>query len=126
MTKVLLVEDDASARRLLEFTMQQEGFEVCMAADGKQALETAQAEQPDVIVMDVMMPVMGGFEATLRLKEIPTTSHIPILVLTAKGHPADREYSLMAGADDYLAKPVEPQEIVEHVRKLIGQGARPR
>ena len=124
MTKVLVVEDEASARRLLEFTMQQEGYRVCTATNGREALEVAQAEQPDVIIMDVMMPVMAGFEATLRLKEIPTTSHIPILVLTAKGHPADREYSLMAGADDYLAKPAEPHEIVERVRKLIGAGAR--
>ncbi len=125
MSKVLLVEDDASARRLLEFTMQQAGYQVCTAGDGKQALEVAQAEQPDVIVMDVMMPVMAGYEATLRLKEIPTTSHIPILILTARSHPADREYSLMAGADDVMAQPVEPQEVVAHVRQLIEQGTRP-
>ncbi len=124
MPKVLLVEDDASVRRLLEFTLQQEGYDVCIASNGKQSLEVAQSEQPDVIVMDVMMPIMGGFEATLRLKEIPTTSHIPILVLTAKGQSADREYSMMAGADDYLAKPAEPSEIVAHVRKLMEQGAR--
>ncbi len=124
MAKVLLVEDDPSARRLVEFTLQQEGYEVVTAVNGKEGLEKAQSEQPDVIVMDVMMPQMGGFEACLRLKEIPTTSHIPILVLTAKGQPADRTYSLMAGADDYLAKPADPQTIADHVKQLIEQGVR--
>jgi DNA-binding response OmpR family regulator len=124
MPKVLLVEDDASARRLVEFTLQQEGFEVVTAGNGKDGLERAQMEQPDVIIMDVMMPVMGGYEACLRLKEIPTTSHIPILILTAKGQEADRAYSMMAGADDYLAKPSDPQQIAAHVKNLLSSGMR--
>lgn len=123
MPKILLVDDDAGARRLVEFTLQQEGFEVVTASNGLEGLERAQTTQPDVIVMDIMMPVMGGYEACLRLKEIPTTAHIPILVLTAKGQAADREYSLMAGADDYIAKPAEPQEIAERVRRMAAHAA---
>ena len=124
MPKVLIVEDDASARRLIEFTLQQEGFEVVTAGNGKEGLERAQIEQPDVIILDVMMPVMGGYEACLRLKEIPTTSHIPIIILTAKGEEADRAYSTMAGADDYLAKPTDPRQIAERVRNLLAVGMR--
>jgi len=123
MPKVLIVEDDPSSRRLVEFTLQQEGFEVATAANGLEGLDRAQSEQPDVIVMDVMMPVMAGFEACLRLKEIPTTAHIPILVLTAKGHEADRTYSLMAGTDDYLAKPADPEVIAARVRALVAKAA---
>jgi len=124
MAKVLIIEDDASARRLIEFTLQQEGFEVITATNGLEGLEKAQNEQPDVVIMDIMMPVMAGLEACLRLKEIPTTSHIPILVLTAKGEEADRTYSLMAGADDYLAKPAEPDEIAARVMKLAVRSIR--
>jgi DNA-binding response OmpR family regulator len=122
MPKVLIVEDDSGAQRLVEFTLQQEGFEVITAANGQQGLEKAQFEQPDVIVMDIMMPVMSGLEACLRLKEVPTTSHIPILVLTAKGHDADRTFSLMAGADDYVVKPADLHDVAERVRKLAAQG----
>ena len=117
--KVLLVEDDPSARRLIEFTLQQAGFEVTSANDGKEGLKKAQSEQPDAIIMDVMMPMMGGYEACLRLKEIPTTAHIPILILTAKVQPAEKTYSTMAGADDFLTKPAEPDTIVERVKKLL-------
>ncbi|MCA1554444.1 MAG: response regulator, partial [Chloroflexi bacterium] len=82
MAKVLLVQADASLRRLAEFSLQQEGFEVVTARDGKQSLQVAQREQPDAIVLDALMPVMDGCETCLRLKEIPTTAHIPILLLT--------------------------------------------
>jgi DNA-binding response OmpR family regulator len=122
MPKVLIVEDDSGARRLVEFTLQQEGFEVITAANGLEGLEKAQNEQPNVIVMDIMMPVMGGLEACLRLKEIPTTSHIPILVLTAKATDADRTYCMMAGADDYVAKPADLHDVAERVRMLAAQG----
>ena len=117
--KVLLVEDDPGARRLVEFTLQQAGFEVVMAKDGKEGLKVAQNEQPDAIIMDVMMPMMGGYEACLRLKEIPTTAHIPVLILTAKVQPAEKTYSTMAGADDFLTKPAEPDVIVARVKKLL-------
>ena len=122
MTKVLIVEDDAGARRLMEFTLQQEGYEVVVASNGLEGLEQAQIEQPDAIVMDVMMPVMAGYEACLRLKEIPTTSHIPILILTGRDQVADETFSLMAGADDYLPKPASPSEVAERVHRLITYG----
>ncbi len=119
--KVLIVQDDVGARRLVEFTLQQEGIEVVTAANGLEALERAQVEQPDVIVMDVVMPVMAGFETCLRLKEIPTTSHIPILLLTAEGEETNRDYGLLAGADECLMKPAPPQVVAEHIRKLVAQ-----
>jgi DNA-binding response OmpR family regulator len=121
MPKVLIVEDDSGARRMIEFTLQQEGFEVITAANGREGLERAQNEQPDVIVMDIMMPVMGGLEACLRLKEVPTTSHIPILVLTAKTTESDRTYCMMAGADDYVAKPADLHDVAERVRMLAAE-----
>ncbi len=121
MPKVLVIEDDSGARRMVEFTLQQEGFEVITAANGRDGLEKAQNEQPDVIVIDIMMPVMGGLEACLRLKEVPTTSHIPVLVLTAKVTDSDRTYSLMAGADDYIAKPADLHDVAERVRMLAAQ-----
>ena len=123
MAKVLLVEDNASARRLVEFTLQQEGHVVVTANNGKEGLEKAQVEQPDVIVMDIMMPQMGGYEACLRLREIPTTAHIPIMILSAKSQQLDKSFGMMAGADDYLEKPVDPQVIAEHVKKLVARGA---
>lgn len=121
MPKVLIVEDDTGARRMLEFTLQQEGFEVITAANGREGLEKAQNEQPDVVVMDIMMPVMGGLEACLRLKEVPTTSHIPVLIMTGKTTESDRTYSMMAGADDYVAKPADLHDVAERVRMLAAQ-----
>ena len=119
MAKILVVEDDPSARRLISFTLEEAGYHVLTATNGSEGLEKAQSELPDLILMDVMMPVMAGFEACLRLKELPTTAQIPILVLTAKSQPSDKTYSLMAGADDYLAKPAAPEEIVNRVKALL-------
>ena len=123
MPKVLIVEDDTGGRRMLEFTLQQEGFEVITASNGREGLEKAQNEQPDVVVMDIMMPVMGGLEACLRLKEVPTTSHIPVLMMTGKTTESDRTYSMMAGADDYVAKPADLHDVAERVRMLAAQYA---
>ncbi|MFQ6015167.1 MAG: response regulator transcription factor [Anaerolineae bacterium] len=117
--RVLIVDDDPNALRLIGYTLEQEGFEILTAADGHEALEVAQRELPDLIILDIMMPSMAGFETCLRLREIPITSHIPILVLTAKAQEADQILSFKAGADEYLAKPAAPDEIVAKVNQLI-------
>ena len=113
---ILLVDDEPRYLRLMEVNLQTEGYGVRTAADGQQAVESVAAAQPDLILLDVMMPVMDGFTACGRIREFST---VPIIMVTAKGEERDRVRGLDAGADDYIVKPFSAQELLARVRAVL-------
>ncbi len=117
--KILVIEDDLSASRLLEFILEYQGYQVLTAADGVVGLVMAQRESPDLIVLDVMLPGIDGFEVCHRLRLDLATDQIPILMLSAKAREIDKTTGLGVGADEYLAKPADPSEIIERVEHLL-------
>jgi CheY-like chemotaxis protein len=122
MTRVLLVEDNEMNRDMLSRRLQRRGFEVLIAADGEQGLAMAAAEQPDLVLMDMSLPVLDGWEATRRLKAAPDTAGIPVIGLTAHAMATDREKCLEAGCDDYDTKPVELERLLDKIERLLGTG----
>jgi len=116
---VLVVEDDPVILKLLEVNFEMEGFDVLVAHDGEEGIEVARSGQPDCIVSDIMMPKMSGLELVVALKGDPSTSDIPIILLSAKAQNADVRTGLDAGADDYVTKPFEPLDLVDRVNKLL-------
>jgi CheY-like chemotaxis protein len=123
MAKILLVEDNEMNRDMLSRRLERRGFEVVMAVDGGQAVTMADGERPDLILMDMSLPVMDGWEATRRVKAAEATGHIPIIALTAHAMAGDREKALGAGCDDYDTKPIEMPRLLEKIDALL---ARPR
>lgn len=115
--RVLLAEDDRGVRESLDRALRYEGFEVVTAADGRQALDRARSESPDLLVLDVMMPELDGLEVSRRLRS--GGSRLPILMLTARSEVSDRVAGLEAGADDYLVKPFHMEELLARVRALL-------
>jgi CheY-like chemotaxis protein len=122
MPKLLYVEDNEMNRDMLSRRLQRRGFEVLIAADGEQGVSLATAEKPDLILMDMNLPVLDGWEATRRLKAAPDTRRIPIIGLTAHAMAADRARCLEAGCDDYDTKPVELTRLLEKIERLVGPG----
>ena len=120
MKTVLLVEDNEDNRLVYRTILDHFGFEVLEAADGEEGIRRARADEPDLILMDVSIPKIDGWEATRRLKADPLTASIPIIALTAHALATDREKAREAGCDGYLAKPVEPRRVVEEVKKHLG------
>lgn len=118
--KILVVEDDPDNRRIVEKVLAVDGYTVVEAVDGIEALSKAQAERPDLILMDLALPNMDGWEATRRLKADPLTSRIPVVALTAVAMRGDEERARAAGCDDYLSKPARPAEIRAMVKKYTG------
>lgn len=123
MSKILLVEDNEMNRDMLSRRLQRRGFEVLIAGDGEQGVTLAAAEKPDLILMDLSLPVLDGWEATRRIKAAPDTRRIPIIGLTAHAMAADRDKCLEAGCDDYDTKPVELGRLLEKIERLLGTGA---
>jgi two-component system, cell cycle response regulator DivK len=119
MPKILLVEDNEMNRDMLSRRLERKGYEVVMATDGKQGYELAHSEVPDLILMDLSLPVMDGCEVTRLLKGEESTRHIPIIVLTAHVLIRDREKALEAGCDDFDTKPVEFVRLSEKIEKLL-------
>jgi two-component system, cell cycle response regulator DivK len=119
MTKILLVEDNEMNRDMLSRRLQRKGFEVVMAADGGQAVNMAKTELPDLILMDMSLPVIDGWEATRRVKASETTGHIPIIALTAHAMAGDREKAMSAGCNDYDTKPIELPRLLEKIDALL-------
>jgi two-component system, cell cycle response regulator DivK len=119
MTKILLVEDNEMNRDMLSRRLIRKGFEVVMAIDGEQALALAQRELPDLILMDMSLPVIDGWEATRRVKAAEATSNIPIIALTAHAMSGDREKTLNAGCDDYDTKPIDMPRLLEKIDALL-------
>jgi two-component system, cell cycle response regulator DivK len=122
MPRLLYIEDNEMNRDMLSRRLQRRGFEVMIAADGEQGMVMAAAEKPDLILMDMSLPVLDGWEATRRLKAAPDTRRIPIIGLTAHAMATDRERCLEAGCDEYDTKPVELGRLLEKIERLLGPG----
>ena len=119
--KILVVDDEIYIVHILDFSLGMEGYEVLTASDGEQALETAQREQPDLIVLDIMMPKLDGYETCKLLKADDRTRQIPVILLSAKGRHTDQKIGYEVGADDYITKPFSPRKLVERINTLLGQ-----
>ena len=117
--KILVADDEVFMLRLLEMTFKKGGYEVVTCRDGKEALVTAFAVQPQLIVLDVMMPGLDGLGALRLLKNNSVTKNIPVVVLTAKGHSLTRVDAVLAGAVLFLAKPFSPNELLSAVQKIL-------
>jgi len=120
---VLVVDDDAFIRRPLELILRAEGFEALTAVDGDDCLDRVERADPDLIILDVMMPGRDGFEVCRLLKQDPRHCAIPIILLSARGRPRDRDRGLALGAADYVTKPYSPTDLVRKVRELIEMSA---
>lgn len=118
--KILVVEDDTDNRRIVAKALSVEGYEILEATDGVQGLARALADGPDLILMDLALPNMDGWEATRRLKSDPKTRSIPVVALTAVAMRGDEEQARAAGCDDYISKPARPGAIREIVKKYTG------
>jgi DNA-binding response OmpR family regulator len=121
-SKILVVDDEPEAVELVEFNLEQAGYAVITAADGTEALNKARANSPDLIVLDLMLPEIGGLEVCKMLRRDPATIGIPIIMLTAKAAEIDRVLGLELGADDYITKPFSPRELVLRIKKLLQRG----
>ena len=117
--KILAVDDERHIVRLVEVNLQRAGYEVVTAYDGREALEKVKAENPDLVVLDVMMPYMDGFEVLKNLKADPTTAEIPVIMLTAKAQDADVFRGWQSGVDCYLTKPFNPMELLTFVKRIF-------
>jgi CheY-like chemotaxis protein len=123
MPRLLYVEDNEMNRDMLSRRLQRRGFEVLIASNGEQGVAMAAAEQPDLILMDMSLPVLDGWQATRRLKAALDTRRIPIIGLTAHAMATDRDKCLEAGCDDYDTKPVELGRLLEKIERLLGTAA---
>ena len=120
MPRLLLVEDNEESRDGLSRHLRRKGFEVLVAADGRQGLEAARSGAPDLVLMDMSLPVLDGWEATRQLKADPHTRHIPVIALTAHAMAGDREKALAAGCDEYDTKPVEFARLLGKIQATLG------
>ena len=123
MPKILLVEDNEMNRDMLSRRLQSKGYEVVLAVDGQNGVEMAQAQGPDLVLMDMSLPVLDGWEATRRLKAEAATRHIPVIALTAHAMSSDREKALEAGCDDYDTKPIELPRLLGKIEVLLSRSA---
>jgi two-component system cell cycle response regulator DivK len=121
MPKILLVEDNEMNRDMLSRRLERRGYHVAIALDGQQGVEMAGSEAPDLILMDMSLPVLDGWEATRRLKAAPETQPIPIIALTAHAMVGDHEKAIEAGCDDYDTKPVEFQRLLEKIEAILAK-----
>ncbi len=119
LAKILVVEDNEMLQEILSERLGFRGFDVVVAGNGQIAIELAQSEKPDLILMDMSLPVLDGWEATRRLKALPQTQQIPIIALTAHALSGDRERSLQAGCDDYESKPVNFSRLLGKMNKFL-------
>ena len=119
--RILVVDDEIYIVHILDFSLGMEGYEVITALDGEQALEKARAEKPDLIVLDIMMPKLDGYETCKILKAEPETKDIPVILLSAKGRNVDQKIGFEVGADDYITKPFSPRKLVERINAILGQ-----
>jgi len=124
--KVLLVDDDLDTLRLVGLMLQRQGYEILQASNGLQALELAVNESPDLILLDVMMPDMDGYEVARRLRANPATTHLPIIMFTAKAQVDDKVMGFEAGADGYLTKPTQPRELFAQMKAILARSSKSR
>ena len=117
--KILAVDDEKHILRLVQINLEKAGYEVVTGTNGREAVEKVQSEKPDLVVMDVMMPEMDGFEALKQLKSDPASADIPVIMLTAKAQDADVFHGWQSGADLYLTKPFNPMELLTFVKRIF-------
>jgi len=120
MTTVLIVDDDPDVRKLVELKLQTSGYETRIAGNGVEGLDALEAHDIDIVVLDLMMPVMDGLEMCSRMRMDDRFRDIPVVMLTARAQPADIERGFELGATDYVVKPFSPRELVSRIRSLVG------
>ncbi len=123
--KIMVVDDEPDALELIEFNLKQAGYDVVTAGDGAAALKKARSASPDLVILDIMLPEIDGFEVCKLLRRDPATAAIPILMLTARAAEIDRVLGLELGGDDYVTKPFSPRELVLRVNKILERAAAP-
>lgn len=121
MAKILIAEDERDIRDLVAFTLRFAGFEVVAVENGAEAVDAAAVEMPDLILMDVRMPKMTGYEACQKIKADNRVNHIPVVFLSAKGQDSEIQAGIDAGASDYLLKPFAPMELTEKIKELLAR-----
>ena len=119
--KILVVDDEIYIVHILDFSLGMEGYEVVTALDGEQALHKVKSDKPDLVVLDIMMPKLDGYETCKILKNDPETKNIPVILLSAKGRNVDQKMGFQVGADDYITKPFSPRKLVERINMILGQ-----
>jgi CheY-like chemotaxis protein len=124
MAKLLLVEDNEMNRDMLSRRLTRRGYQVAIAVDGAQGIAMAQSERPDLVLMDLSLPGIDGWEATRRIKAGADTKHLPVIGLTAHAMAGDREKALEAGCDDYDTKPIELERLIGKIQSLLPNGAK--
>ncbi|HWN42584.1 MAG TPA: response regulator, partial [Thermoanaerobaculia bacterium] len=117
--RILLIEDEPDIAEVLQYNLQKEGFQVELASRGDAGLESVRRDNPDLILLDLMLPGLDGLEVTRLLKRDPATAHLPIVMLTARSEEVDRIVGLELGADDYISKPFSPREVVLRVKAVL-------
>jgi len=120
--KILIIEDDRDIVEMLEYNLKEEGYETVSALNGEQGVELAGKERPDLIILDIMLPIMDGFEVCRTLKNDDRLAHIPIIILSAKSQETDKVVGLELGADDYVTKPFSPRELIARMRAILRRG----
>jgi DNA-binding response OmpR family regulator len=118
--RILIIEDDPAVLRAISYMLEKEGYEVLTAVNGLEGLTKVKGENPDLLILDVMLPGIDGFEVCHRLRAEPQTAQLPILMLSAKGQAADKSMGLQVGANEYLTKPVERLVLLSKVEALLG------
>jgi len=121
MAKILIVDDSPTELHVLSQMLAKGGFETVTAEDGEEGIERAKSELPDLILMDVVMPGLNGFQATRKLSRDAATKHIPVVMVTTKDQDTDREWGMRQGARDYMVKPVKADELLTKIRSLLEQ-----
>ncbi|MFQ3679249.1 MAG: response regulator [Pseudanabaenaceae cyanobacterium] len=119
MSSVLVVEDSSPQREMISALLKESGMTVSSASDGVEALEQIQVSPPDIVVLDIVMPRMNGYELCRRLKESPQTKGVPVVMCSTKGEEFDKYWGMKQGADAYIAKPFQPQELIGTVKQLL-------
>ncbi|MCK4349838.1 MAG: response regulator [Candidatus Krumholzibacteria bacterium] len=117
--KILVVDDEINITQILQFSIGAEGYDVITAQNGEEAIDKARREQPDLIILDIMMPRIDGYEACRILKANPLTKNIPVVLLTAKGQDIDKRLGQEVGAIDYIVKPFSPNKLIDRIHKLL-------
>jgi len=123
MPRILLIEDNEMNRDMLSRRLERKGYETIIAVDGQEGVEKTESEKPDLILMDMSLPVLDGWEATRKLKSNSVTQDIPIIGLSAHAMSGDREKAIEAGCDDYDTKPVELPRLLEKIESLLNPGS---
>jgi two-component system, cell cycle response regulator DivK len=121
MARILLVEDNEMNRDMLSRRLQRQGHDVLIAVDGREGVEMSKTERPDIILMDMSLPVLDGWEATRRIRADADTAALPVIALTAHAMESDRQQALAAGCDDYDTKPIDLKRLLEKIDKLLAR-----